>query len=118
LSVLLLAVSTQHQSSWHPLCIKHVHPHAHPHAHAHAFTHCARAATYVVPSCCCCLSPQKPLLDAVPMLRVVLEHITTADAAEFVLGAPANVAATVTPQHMLLNRNALFVVCWSVEWWG
>lgn len=39
-----------------------------------------------------------------------MEHITTADAAEFVAGAPANVAATITPQHMLLNRNALFVV--------
>jgi dihydroorotase len=39
-----------------------------------------------------------------------MEHITTADAAEFVAAAPPNVAATVTPQHMLLNRNALFVV--------
>ena len=56
----------------------------------------------------------KPLLDAIPDLRVVLEHITTADAAEFVLSAAGDgdggrVAATVTPQHMLLNRNALFV---------
>ncbi|KAF8059750.1 pyrC [Scenedesmus sp. PABB004] len=50
----------------------------------------------------------KPLLDAVPDLHVVLEHITTADAASFVAGAPGNVAASVTPQHMLLNRNALF----------
>lgn len=38
-----------------------------------------------------------------------MEHITTADAAEFVAAAPPNVAASVTPQHMLLNRNALFV---------
>ena len=53
---------------------------------------------------------QMPLLDRVPELRVVLEHITTAEAAEFVQSAPASVAATVTPQHMLLNRNALFVV--------
>ena len=53
---------------------------------------------------------QVPLLDRVPDLRIVMEHITTADAAEFVAAAPANVAATVTPQHMLLNRNALFVV--------
>jgi len=53
---------------------------------------------------------QIPLLDKVPDLRVVMEHITTADAAEFVAAAPPNVAATVTPQHMLLNRNALFVV--------
>lgn len=51
----------------------------------------------------------KPLLDQVPNLKVVMEHITTADAASFVESAPANVAATVTPQHMLLNRNALFV---------
>ena len=51
-----------------------------------------------------------PLLDRVPDLRVVMEHITTADAADFVANrAGANVAATVTPQHMLLNRNALFV---------
>lgn len=38
-----------------------------------------------------------------------MEHITTRDAAEFVAAAPPTVAATVTPQHMLLNRNALFV---------
>jgi dihydroorotase len=51
---------------------------------------------------------QKPLLEQVPTLKVVMEHITTADAAAFVAAAPDNVAATVTPQHMLLNRNALF----------
>ncbi|KAK9813603.1 hypothetical protein WJX73_010198 [Symbiochloris irregularis] len=51
----------------------------------------------------------KPLLRQLPDLKVVLEHITTKDAADFVMGAPANVAATVTPQHMLLNRNALFL---------
>lgn len=50
-----------------------------------------------------------PLIEKVPKLRVVMEHITTKDAAEFVAQGPANVAATVTPQHMLLNRNALFV---------
>ena len=45
-----------------------------------------------------------------PELRVVMEHITTAQAAEFVAAAPAGtLAASVTPQHMLLNRNALFV---------
>jgi dihydroorotase len=42
-----------------------------------------------------------------PGLRIVLEHITTADAAAFVTGAPANVAATITPQHLLYSRNAL-----------
>jgi dihydroorotase len=46
----------------------------------------------------------------VPDLKVVMEHITTADAAAFVAAAPANIAATITPQHMLLNRNALFAV--------
>jgi dihydroorotase len=44
-----------------------------------------------------------------PDLKVVLEHITTADAAEFVLNASDNVAATITPQHLLLNRNDLLV---------
>jgi dihydroorotase len=39
---------------------------------------------------------------------MVLEHITTKQAAQFVADAPANVAATVTPQHLHLNRNALF----------
>jgi dihydroorotase len=44
-----------------------------------------------------------------PRLKVVLEHVTTADGVEFVRGARPGVAATITPQHMLLNRNALFV---------
>ena len=43
-----------------------------------------------------------------PALRVVFEHITTRDAAQFVADAPATVGATITPQHILLNRNALF----------
>ena len=43
-----------------------------------------------------------------PGLKIVLEHITTTDAAQFVAGAPATVAATITPQHLHLNRNALF----------
>ena len=43
-----------------------------------------------------------------PGLKIVLEHITTADAAEFVAAAPATVAATITPQHLLWSRNALF----------
>ncbi len=49
-----------------------------------------------------------PLRERFPALRMVLEHITTSDAAEFVAGAPANVAATITAHHLLLNRNALF----------
>ena len=50
----------------------------------------------------------KPLLQRFPKLRVVLEHITTRQAAEFIAAAPANVAATITPHHLLMNRNALF----------
>jgi dihydroorotase len=49
-----------------------------------------------------------PLLQRLPRLKVVLEHITTRQAAEFVAAAPANVAATLTPHHLLYNRNALF----------
>jgi dihydroorotase len=49
-----------------------------------------------------------PLVRDFPALKMVLEHITTSQAAEFVAEAPANVAATVTPQHLHLNRNALF----------
>ncbi len=48
-----------------------------------------------------------PLLERHPDLRVVLEHITTREAAEFVKSAGPNVAATLTPQHLLMNRNAL-----------
>lgn len=44
-----------------------------------------------------------------PELRIVLEHITTADAVAFVTAAPANVAATITPHHLLYNRNHLLV---------
>ncbi|WP_163931517.1 dihydroorotase [Paraferrimonas sp. SM1919] len=44
-----------------------------------------------------------------PTLKIVFEHITTKDAAEFVMAAPANIAATITPQHLLLNRNDLLV---------
>lgn len=44
-----------------------------------------------------------------PALKVVLEHITTEEAAEFVLAAGPNVAATITPQHLLYARNALLV---------
>jgi dihydroorotase len=49
-----------------------------------------------------------PLLRDFPALKVVLEHITTRHAAEFVAGASANVAATITAHHLLYNRNALF----------
>lgn len=44
-----------------------------------------------------------------PELRIVFEHITTSDAADFVASSGDNVAATITPQHLLLNRNDLLV---------
>ncbi len=44
-----------------------------------------------------------------PALKIVFEHITTADAANFVLAQNENVGATITPQHLLLNRNDLLV---------
>ena len=45
---------------------------------------------------------------ALPALKVVFEHVTTRAAVEFVRSARPGVAATITPQHLLLNRNALF----------
>jgi dihydroorotase len=50
----------------------------------------------------------EPLIDRHPKLRVVFEHITTRDAVEFVRQARPGVGATITPQHLLMNRNALF----------
>jgi dihydroorotase len=49
-----------------------------------------------------------PLLERFPRLKVVFEHITTARAVDFVLQARTGVAATITPQHLLHNRNAIF----------
>jgi len=49
-----------------------------------------------------------PLVDQIPNLKIVMEHITTANAADFVLQAGDNIAATITPQHLLMNRNAIF----------
>jgi dihydroorotase len=50
-----------------------------------------------------------PLTQRFPALRVVFEHITTADAVDFVTSARAGVAATITPQHLLYNRNDMLV---------
>ncbi|MFZ1098449.1 MAG: dihydroorotase [Steroidobacteraceae bacterium] len=49
-----------------------------------------------------------PLAERLPTLRIVFEHITTRAALDFVLGGRSGLAATVTPQHLLMNRNALF----------
>ena len=50
----------------------------------------------------------EPLVDDFCELKIVFEHITTKAAVDFVLNANSNVAATITPQHILLNRNDLF----------
>ena len=49
------------------------------------------------------------IVETHPSLRIVFEHITTADAVDFVESAGANVAATITPQHLHINRNAMLV---------
>ncbi len=49
-----------------------------------------------------------PTLKDFPELKLVFEHITTRDAADFVIESGPNLAATITPQHLLYNRNALF----------
>lgn len=48
------------------------------------------------------------IVDDLPGLKIVFEHITTEQAVQFVDGAGANVAATITPQHLHINRNAIF----------
>ncbi len=50
-----------------------------------------------------------PITQMYPTLKIVFEHITTKDAAEFVLAADGNIGATITPQHLMLNRNDLLV---------
>jgi len=49
-----------------------------------------------------------PLMDKFPALRMVLEHVTTHDAVDFVAAAPNRLAATITVHHLLFNRNAMF----------
>lgn len=49
-----------------------------------------------------------PLVQKFPALRLVMEHITTANAVKFVLSAPHNVGATITAHHLLLNRTDIF----------
>ena len=51
----------------------------------------------------------RKIVDAFPELKVVLEHITTKDAVDFVKQASSQVAATITPQHLMMNRNDLLV---------
>jgi len=49
-----------------------------------------------------------PLLREIPGLKIVFEHITTRDAAVLVAETAENLGATITPQHLLMNRNAIF----------
>lgn len=51
----------------------------------------------------------RPLLKAVPNIKLVMEHVTTKTAVDFVLSQPANVAATITAHHLLYNRNRIFL---------
>ena len=49
-----------------------------------------------------------PIRETFPTLKIIMEHITTRDAGEFLQQAGDNTGATITPQHLLYNRNALF----------
>jgi dihydroorotase len=50
----------------------------------------------------------EPVTRQFPALKIVFEHITTAEAVQFVESSGANIGATVTPQHLIINRNAIF----------
>jgi dihydroorotase len=50
-----------------------------------------------------------PLVEEFPTLRIILEHITTQDSVDFVSESRAGVAATITPQHLLFDRNDMLV---------
>ncbi|UZE94890.1 dihydroorotase [Alkalimarinus alittae] len=54
-------------------------------------------------------STLEPLVESIPTLKIVVEHITTKQAVEFVMNAPERVAATITPHHLLYNRNHMLV---------
>lgn len=49
-----------------------------------------------------------PLVERFSSLKITLEHVTTKDGADYVLGAHEGVAATITPHHLMFNRNAIF----------
>jgi dihydroorotase len=69
----------------------------------------------VVDECCDIFDRERAFIEThlaaivrdFPGLRVVLEHVTTSESVQFVQSAGANVAATITPQHLLFNRNAI-----------
>ncbi|MCJ8322726.1 MAG: dihydroorotase [Rhizobiales bacterium] len=51
----------------------------------------------------------EPIVQKFPALKVVMEHITTKDAADYIRSKDANLAATITPHHLMINRNAMLV---------
>jgi dihydroorotase len=57
------------------------------------------------------------LVREFPALKIVVEHLTTREAVDFVRSAPANVAATITPQHLRYSRNALFAGGLRPHWY-
>ena len=59
----------------------------------------------------------EPLRDAFPELKIVFEHITTRDAAQYVAEAGPNMAATITAHHLLYNRNAIFTGGLRPHWY-
>lgn len=59
----------------------------------------------------------QPLLKDFPALRIVFEHITTQQAADYVAQSSADIAATITPQHLLYSRNALFAGGMRPHWY-
>ena len=65
-------------------------------------------STCSIASACSSSAQLAAIVRDFPGLRIVLEHITTREAAQFVAARRANVAATITPQHLLYSRNALF----------
>ena len=67
-----------------------------------------RTSTCSIASACSSIAELAQIVSDFPGLRVVVEHITTREAAQFVADAGPNVAATITPQHLLYSRNALF----------
>jgi dihydroorotase len=59
----------------------------------------------------------QPLRRSFPGLRVVFEHVTTAEAVQYVRESPGPIAATITPQHLLYNRNAIFTGGLRPHWY-
>ena len=57
----------------------------------------------------------KPLHEDLPELKIIMEHITTKQGVEFVLNGGANVGGTITPQHLMYNRNRTKLILFIIE---